>query len=359
MAGGVAAIGGCSSTNNTRALSDGGTNGIDGGSCAAPITPADDSYCASCTPASGAQTCTAAMTVDACCTWVAAPTETLQRGTNLVYFGGSDPNAVDVSCLATPPTAGAVQMVTVQGHVKLFSSGNDSAGVTVQAYQANSDGSLGAAVGTAYTTTMDDATDPPQMPLVTYLTNCPEGGCKFRSYSLTNVPTETPLIIKTTDALMAGTWADLYDYNIYIPDADVTSNTYAYDATCLAATDIGVVGAAAGITPDPTKGLVAGEVHDCGNVRLAGATVNTDQPHEGQIWYFTSNEDDPLPDQSATATSVLSLFGGFNLPVGTPIRVSAIGEWQNSTVLLGTDTIQGFAGGVSVLTFHGRRPYQQ
>jgi len=356
---GIVAIVGCSSTNNTRGTTDGGTSGVDGGTCASPITPTDDSYCASCTPAAGAQQCSSAMTVDACCVWVAAPTTTLQRGTNLVYFGGTDPNAVDTSCLATPPTAGASQMVTVKGYVKLFSSGNDSAGVLVQAYQANTDGSLGAAVGTSYTTVMDDSMDPPQMPLVTFLKNCPEGGCKFRSYTLTNIPTETPLVFKTSDSMNAGTWSDLYDYNIYISDSEVTAGVYDYDASCLASSDIGVVAAAAGLTPDPTKGLLAGEVHDCGNVRLSGATVNTDQPHEGQIWYFTSDEADPLPDQSATSSSVLSLFGGFNLPVGTPIHLSAVGEWQGSTVLLGTDTIQAFPGAVSVLTFHGRRPYQQ
>ncbi len=250
-------------------------------------------------------------------------------------------------------------MVTVKGYVKLFSSGNDSAGVLVQAYQANTDGSIGAAAGGSYTTLMDDLMDAPQMPLVTFLKNCPEGGCKFRSYSLTNVPTETPLVIKTSDALSADTWSDLYDYNFYIPDSDVTGGVYSYDASCLASSDIGVVAAAAGLTPDPTKGLLAGEVHDCGNVRLEGATVNTDQPHDGQIWYFTSDEADPLPDQSATSSSVLSLFGGFNLPVGTPIRLSAVGESQGATVLLGTDTIQAFAGAVSVLTFHGRRPYQK
>jgi len=111
---GVAAVVGCSSSNNTR-----GPPTVGRAASTAELLgadrPTDDSYCSTCTAAADAQKCSSAMTVDACCVWVAAPTTTLQRGTNLVYFGGTDPNAVDTSCLATPPTAGAVQMVTVKG----------------------------------------------------------------------------------------------------------------------------------------------------------------------------------------------------------------------------------------------------
>lgn len=366
----------CSSHNSVVAGNDGGSNATCGSASSEPV---DNDFCKSCTPVSGS-TCTTSRPIDACCTYVQAPTKELARGTGLHYFS-SDTATVDLGCLAAAPAGGTSQMVTLAGYVKLFASGNDSQGVKVEVYTEgpNHDGALGNLVG-SFTTSNSDTADPPQMPLPTWSTKCPAEGCKLRTYFVANVPTETPLIIKTSDASGSGQWSDLYDYNIYISNAGVKATSdvpgtgiagfptsgsfFEYDASSVAATDVNTVASAAGgLTVKPDKGVIAGEVHDCGDVRLSGATVDTDAAHDGPLFYFNTNESDPTPDQSrgpqGLGTSNLGLFGALNLATGTPIHVSAVGNSGGQTVLLGTYTVQVFPGAVTALSFRGRRPFQK
>lgn len=295
------------------------------------------------------------------------------------YSAPAGMTQVDLSCLSSPGTLGTPAMVTLTGYVWIFSngvtdsSGNpSSSGVTVQVYEENvqaGDGSLGTMLG-QYTTSPTDKPDPID---TTWLKNCPAPqGCNLRQYKIPNIPTETPLVIKTFDAMGAGNWATVYDYNIYFSNAQVqagfpgVSNCPAgdacYDATAAASSDLGTVAnAAGGISINGSQGLLAGEVHDCGDVRLSGATVNTDTRAETQMFYFTSDEGNPLPDTSATVTSDLSLFGAINYPTGKPIRVTAIGEdpaAPGKLLMLGTYVVQMYPGAVTALALRGRRPWQ-
>jgi hypothetical protein len=352
----------CSSSSGSGGGGGGGT-----GACATPPTLTDADYCKSCTPASSATpaACTAARPVNACCTWVATPTAEIARGLNLHFFSGTDP-ALNLSCLTTPVKLDTPKTATVKGWVKLFSSGNDSAGVKVEIFKEGANGALGDAVGTPYVTTADDTNDPPLMPKPTWLDKCPQpDGCSFRSFTYANVPTETPLIIKTSDAAGGTTWAELYDYDIYFANTQLdANNTVAnYYANAVAATDIRTVAAAVGINVKPGMGLLAGEVHDCGDVRLSGAQVDSDLAHDGPMFYFSDQESNPLPDQTRNArgqgTSTLGLFGALNMPTGTPIHISAVGKVQGQTTLLGTYTIQTFPNAVTAISLRGRRPWQQ
>ena len=356
----------CSSHNSVVASNEGGASSSD---------LVDNDFCKSTTA-----TCSGSKPIDACGTCVQAPTADLARGTNLHYFSSSDPT-VDLDCLSNPPAGGTPQNVTLTGYVKVFSSGNDSQGVKVEVYQesGNHDGALGALVG-SFTTSSSDTADPPQMPLPTWSTKCPAEGCKLRTYFVANVPTETPLVIKTSDATQSGQWQDLYDYNIYVSNSAVVttspvpstgidgfpaSGSFApYDASCVAATDVNTVASAAGgLTVKADKGVLAGEVHDCGDVRISGATVDTDAAHDGPLFYFNTNESDPTPDQSrgpqGLGTSNLGLFGALNLATATPIHVSAVGKSGGQNVLLGYYTVQVFPGAVTALSFRGRRPWQK
>src|SRR5438309_951218 len=83
--------------------------------------------------------------------------------------------------------------------------GGASAGVKIEIFKEGANGALGDLVGAAVTTTADDTADPPLQPLPTWSSKCPPEGCKLRSFRYASVPTETPLIIKTSDA--AGTGA--------------------------------------------------------------------------------------------------------------------------------------------------------
>lgn len=310
------------------------------------------------------------------------PNAALQRATNLHrYSAPAGMTTPDLSCLTNPGTLDTThsKMVTLTGYVWVFSNGvtlpgeslPGSSGVKVEVFSENymaGDGSIsGSPIAMAYTTSSTDKADPVD---TTWLKNCPQG-CNLRQYTIPNVPTETPLVIKTSDASGSGNWATVYDYNIYFSNAQVAAGfpgvsscpagDACYDATAAASSDLGTVANTLGVSIDGSEGLLAGEVHDCGDVRLYGATVNTDTRAETQVTYFTEDEGNPLPDTTATVTSHLGLFGAINYPTGKPIRVTATAQDPANPgkfLMLGTYVVQMYPGAVTALSFRGRRPWQ-
>ncbi len=352
----------CSGNNSGPTLVDGGSSGNVATCDGTPALGKAD-FCKACTisPTAVPNTCKAPRTINACCTFVQPPSQELARGTGLVRSSSKDP-VLQLGCLDDPGVVGASKAFTLKGFVRVFSSGSDSAGVKIEIFKEGLNGALGDLVGVPVSTTKDGkALDPA---LASYLKKCPDGGCTYREFTYTGVPSETPLIVKTSDAAGGEQWAALYDYNVFFPSSTVGAGDVieGYQPAAVAATDINTVASAAGgFTVRQDKGLLAGEVHDCGDVRVAGATVDTDVAHEGDMFYFGENEADPLPDKSRgpLGTSKLGLFGTLNLPTGQPIRVSAVGKSGGHTILLGTYTVQTFPGAVTALSFRGRRPWQK
>lgn len=351
---------GCGSSNNTAP-------GAGGNICSAPPAVDGANLLKECSSCVSSGSCQAGAPLDACCTWVAQARDPLADGIGLHRYSTSNPNAKpDLSCLAQPATLGTPQMVTLTGYVWLFSSGLDSQGVKIEVFKEknpNTDGTIGDPVGTPYTTSAMDMTDSID---TSWNSKC-SGGCSFRQYTIKNVPTETPLIIKTSDG-GSGNWATLYDYNIYFPNSAVQNGTVTYDATAVAGMDLGTVAGTVGQTVQPNAGLLAGEVHDCKDIRLGGATVGTTATNFSQILYFTSDEGNPLPTNGASDTSDLGLFGSLNLPTGQPVRVTATAQCPAGTpssvckpgddVMLGTYVVQLYPGAVTAISLRGRRPWQ-
>jgi hypothetical protein len=370
------AVLGIACSTKTNPNNDGGV----GVTCASDISVGWSNYalCAAGTAGSLGTACPAItpppMCIDthpiaACCAWVQEPKTDLARAPSSLHYYGqpSGQPTVDVSCTDTPPTAGTSQMVTLTGYVKVFLGQDaDSAGVKVEIFHEGTNGALGALIGAAVVTDSNtSATDTPRPN--TWLANCPTAGCTERQFTYPNVPTETPLIIHTSDALAANKWASFYDYNVYFANSAISTTTKCYgntapcvmyDTTGVGTTDILTVTATVGLTPTSGKGLLAGEVHDCGDVRLQNAEVNTDYRPQGDIFYFGSDETQPLPDKTATATSQLGLFGAVNYPINVPIHISAVGKVGGTRKLIGAYTVQVFDGAVTALSLRGRRPYQ-
>lgn len=331
------------------ALCESGSGGALGAACPAVTPPA---------------MCIDSKPIAACCAWVQDPKAELARAPATLHYYGAPvgQTTVDTSCVDTPPTAGTSQTVTLTGYLKVFvGSDTDSAGVKVEVFQEGANGALGALVGTAVTT---DVNSPSRTN--TWLNGCPTDGCIERMFTYSGIPTEKPLIIHTSDALGALKWYDFYDYNIYFSNAAVSAgdggaSIVSYDTTAVGTTDPAIVTATLGTSPSPSKGLLAGEVHDCGDVRVSGATVNTDFRPEGDIFYFNEDETHPLPTNSVSAgggTSSLGLFGGLNYTPGQPIHISAVGMIGGQRKLIGAYTVQVFANAVTGLSLRGRRPYQ-
>lgn len=353
---------GCNSSVVGTAAGDAGSSGSCGSSAAVAGTGLQQ--CQGCT-ATGQ--CTAAEPNEACCTWVATPKDALADGTGLHRYSAPAGTQPDLSCVKGGASLGTPQSVTLTGYVWLFSSGQDSQGVKVEVFTENHpttpDGTIASSPVGSYTTSSSDPTDPTD---TTWNSKCP-GGCSYRQYTIQNVPTETPLVIRTSDA-GGGQWATLYDYNVYFRSSDVQGGKVSYDATAVAGPDLTTVAGTVGETIKNGQGLLAGEVHDCSDVRLFGATVETNQPHQGPMFYFTEDEASPLPSLQAGDTSHLGLFGALNMAPNTPIRVTSLGQCPSnadasvcspgSIVMLGTYVVQVYPGAVTALALRGRRPWQ-
>lgn len=179
--------------------------------------------------------------------------------------------------------------------------------------------------------------------------NCgTEYECKF-GYS--GVPTETELVIETSGDV----WAPNYEYGVVLRSTEAKAGVVTRDVLAIAVDDYAVIAQASlGHPVTPGHGMVIGEVHDCGDVRLSNAMVNVDVAAKLLV-YFTADEAQPLPDQSATSTSVLGLFAAVDVPEGSA-SVAAVGLSGGATTALGFDRIRVFPDAITTLRFRGPLP---
>lgn len=283
--------------------------------------------------------------------------------------GASQP--VDIGCFMEGMyrTRGDSSEVTVYGVVDVFGNGGDADAITVEIYAEGSDGNLGSLIGSATadiahpcTETEDEIENDEII-----------GTRQLGYYVIEGVPTETPLIVKSSGD--AGFWRDLYAYNVYIPNDEVEDGgpeaceggegtlpdapRWEYRPRIISRSDWVSIPLTAG-QPEgirPGSGVVGGEVHDCGDIRVEFAQVNTN-PAPITLTYFNDNPDNPLPDMSRTeGTSLLGLYGALDIREG-PVDVAAVGRIGGRNVSLGWYKARAFAGAVSVVTLRGPRPHQ-
>ena len=125
----------------------------------------------------------------------------------------------------------------------------------------------------------------------------------------------------------------------------------------LATDDYGVIAQAAiGRPITPGNGAIAGEVHDCQDFRLTNAIADVDV-QKLALTYFSSDEDNPLPDLNALGTSKLGLYAAMDVVPG-PATVAAIGLVGGQVVSLGQHKVYVYPDTVTSLTFRGLRPQQ-
>jgi hypothetical protein len=275
------------------------------------------------------------------------PPVALTRSSDVKEYAGSGPP--DLSCLdvANVPKLGTSQAVTVEGVVKIFSHGCESKDVKIEIYEVV-DADIGPTpVGTPVTTPSDCTVSGVSS------TNADCGTRYECKYSYAGVPTEKELLVLTKGAQ----WAPLYAYNLFIPNTEVVGGKWTHDVRALATDDYSVIPQAAiGGPITPGNGAIAGEVHDCGDVRLTGATVDVDV-FKKVVTYFSSNEESPLPDLGAASTSVLGLYAALDVAPGLA-SVAALGLVDGKVTTLGYARVKVFPDSVTSLTFRGVRPYQ-
>lgn len=330
----------------------GGSNvPVDGGAGSAPA-PKNGAYCTDPAPSG----CT---TNNICGVCVPTPPAELVRTTAAKEYTGSGP--ADVSCfdLAKVKPLGTSKNVTMKGLVKIFANGPDSKNVKIEVYREELDasgkpqGKLGALVGTAFS-------DDTMMPTIeTVMKSGTAIERKLYPYTLDGVPTETPLIVKTSGKTEADLWFPLYDWNIIARnDTLAADGSFEFEPRALGNDDYASIMKAAYNRPaEAGKSAIAGEVHDCGEVRVSNATVEILPKSSLGLFYLSEVEDDPKPDLARKGTGKLGLYavGGLNPGV---FSVGSAGILGGETVSLGSYKVQTFPDSVSVFTFRGLRPWQ-
>ncbi len=343
------------------ACGDDGTSGAgagnnEGGGCG--LTPAANSeFCGSDVAALDCDLVTSEKN-DVCGVPVPEPKAELARATDTDEFSGSGPP--DLTCLTPgsyPMKDPSTQNVTVSGFARIFSSGCNSGNLKITFHKVirnggPDDGKLGDAIGTSVLTAAD-CTDIGEQSDVE---DCPDTRWEC-PYSYAMVPTETEIAIKTESDVGDDTWAPLIQYNIYVPNSEVVDGAWEHNVRALATPDYTVIPSTAiGKPITPGNGAVAGEVHDCGDVRVLNATAGIDKP-KANLTYFTSDEDSPLPDLGAKSTSKLGLYAALDVPQGQ-VNVAATGLVGGQVVSLGRHTVWVYPDTVSSVTFRGLRAYQ-
>lgn len=276
------------------------------------------------------------------------PMADLKRSSTVKEYAGA--GAVVYDCFTPdvypdkPTTPITTQM---SGTVKIFSNGCESKLVKIEVFKVGKDGALGEPVGTPLTTASECQTNG----VATDIADC---GTRYEcNFIYGNVPTDTELVVKTSGP----NWTDFYDYNLYIAKDAVLNGEWKHNLRALAADDYNAIAQAAiGGPITAGNGAVAGEVHDCDDVRLENAIVAINQERK-ILTYFTSNEQHPLPDLMATGTSVLGIYAALDVAPG-PVLVAAVGKVDGKVVTMGHYQARVFPNSVSIVTFHGVQPFQ-
>lgn len=289
---------------------------------------------------------------------------------------GATDMAPDISCMMTPPTRGTPMEVTLWGVVDIFANGGSSDGITVEVFEEGAGGALGTLVGSyTSTTNMESGAtgDCSEDEILVDSSGVPTGEHRrLGFFHIEHVMTETPYIIRTQGD--AGLWSPLYTYNFQILNTEVaplpatttaciagapTGMGYEYRMRVLSRNDYRSIPLTAGLASGirAGHGALAGEVHDCADVRLEWAQVGMTGTPMSKV-YFNDIADNPLPDVGRTqGTSLLGLYAGLDIAPG-PVDVAAVGYVDGQTVSLGWYHAQVFADAVTVVTLRGIRGTQ-
>ena len=310
-----------------------------------------------------------------CCACIKVPRETASRTscTDMSEYCGS--GGVDLSCYKPEgyPTQQDPQTVTVHGVVDVYATGPDSSNITVEIYAENEDATLGGLLGS--TVSVDACADhEDELPVPHEVGEeeefCP-GICrelkpdtedcrKLAYYAIEGIPTNTALIVKTSGS--EATWKNMYSYNIWFFDDEIEEGKVYYKSRVLSMDDWRSIPVAAGDTSGVASGksAVAGEIHDCGDVRLYYVTAATN-PVAGTFTYFNGVEEKLYPDVSRAdyGTNLDGLYAAVEMDAGATAFVTAVAKIEGEGyVSLGWRKVHTFPDSLTSVSLRGTRPDQ-
>lgn len=356
---------------------------------------------------------------------VTAPTveaERTQCGDVTDFCDTSGAKTPVLDCLTTPhgdrPTT--PEKVTLTGYVHPFSGGKSNSTVTVQIYRA-ADLESGADITSVaplvqkeFTFDPSQASDPSQFracdtdpqvgcvpvdPSACDTVTCNDGlggrqddnkycsvdgNCNDRlrwerRYSIDDVPTNTPLVIRTSGegGMSSTAWSTLVQWNVFLATddkqcggdheatdcldtSDMDHPKYQLNVNVLSVSDYTNIPVTAGLAGGISIGQsgIAGEVHDCDNIRVGNVQVGV-LPAGDRLTYFNGNPYMTLPDSSraATGSDRLGLYASLNVNPGK-VKIEAVGLVGGKQVSLGSYTAYTYPDSIAVVNLNGGKPVQ-
>jgi hypothetical protein len=242
------------------------------------------------------------------------------------------------------------QTVTFRGCVDAFGIGDTTHQMRVALYRTNQDPT---GASTWDVATFDD-----------------QAHCEYwGAFEFENVPTNTPLILKSYDD--QGDFVVTYKYNLILW-ADLAKDeggTFVFDTKstisdprtgseislnpwrgyAISQTTYDIILLAAGISELPeTHGAIAGTIRDCGYHEMQNVTCGVvDEP---RVLTYMSNQESPRPDMSLSGTNVNGMYAAMDIPEGSH-KVSCLAQdSQNAQVLLGEYQVKVFPHAVTILS---------
>ena len=193
-------------------------------------------------------------------------------------------------------------------------------------------------------------------------------------YRIANIPTNKYLVIRTigTHGFKPGTWGIMAQFNVYLRadapkckdgeynDCINTKGDYEMEVNALYSGDYSTIPITAGLSGGVPEGhgAIAGEVHDCDDIKLSGFQVGTN-PLPAVMAYFNGNPVKTLPDlpQLKHGTNIDGIFAALDIEPGE-VTISAIGQVGGKVLSAGTIKAAVLPDTVTVVTFDGLKPEQ-
>ena len=290
-------------------------------------------------------------------------------------FAGTAP---DLSCVGSPPAIGPGENVTLQGCIDIFGLGGKAKrGVKVAIFADSQDPKTETPThGETDIFIKLDASGRDCAGADANYEGCLAASCsKEGYYRVANIPTHVPLTMKVyapgdDDVIETYTWGVVFDYLDTPAEAGVVEYeaNLVYKSTYDSIPSLAgrVVDGAANTADGVGRGVVAGEVRDCQERVVQGATITTDRLDPStKITYFDGNTDDPKPNLARLSTNTDGLYVVLNATTDATTSVHTLvagmidpacsGE-DCTCVQLGTRTIRAYPDSVSIATFRGDFP---
>lgn len=286
--------------------------------------------------------------------------------------------APDLSCVGNPRSVGAGQNMTLEGCVDVFGVGNDAkSGTEVKIFAADADPATGTPIASGVVavrnqaSTLDcegaDATAPA----------CLAFNCGSKGYYRLNAPVPTHEVLNMTVTHPTdSTIIDTYLYGLFFFNEEISDGAVFYEAPMIFRSTWDSIPTLGGrqitggqdVTDGSGNAVIAGEIHDCNDVIIEGASVNIPAfDSTMSVAYFDGDPDDPKPDLRRITTASDGLYTVLNVPttaganehvVAAGIREAGCTGDDCTCVSAGSRTIKTFPDSVTIVTLRGDFPTQ-